>query len=348
MPVPCHEDERSGEARARVSCYAAPMRALTFVLLMAAGGYFVTADAWAQRGGASSAGAAADRASIARFAGAWKLVGEEVRDSQGQAAPARTGAAGQFGYIAYDPAGYMSVALAAANRPPFAGAQPTPQEAQAALNSYVGYWGTFAVNAASTNVTHQTFGAVDPATSGTDIAGGFTIAGNRLTLRPPAAANGPQTSLTWERLPDLPTLTPTHRKLIGFWKLIEWGSRNAKGEVVSSSPGTTGFLVYTASGHVIVHMMEPYRRRVFGAPPTPQETMAAYRSYTGYFGTYTVNESEQYVVHHIDATMNSGPVGTNYQRFLEFSGKRVVLMPPVTRTAGREVRTALVWERLSD
>jgi hypothetical protein len=54
------------------------------------------------------------------------------------------------------------------------------------------------------------------------------------------------------------------------------------------------------------------------------------------------------VVHHIDATMNSGPVGTNYQRFLEFAGKRLILRPPVTKTRSGEVHAALVWERLSE
>ena len=80
----------------------------------------------------------------------------------------------------------------------------------------------------------------------------------------------------------------------------------AKGELLSSSPGMTGFIVYAASGHVMVHMMYPYRRRNVGPQPTPEETMAAYRGYTSYFGPYTVNESEKYVVHHLVGSINSG------------------------------------------
>ena len=94
---------------------------------------------------------------------------------------------------------------------------------------------------------------------------------------------------------DLPNLTPTHRKLIGFWKLINLERRTAKGEVSSTNPGMTGFLVYTASGHVMVHMMDPYRRRNAGVTPTADETMATYRSYTSYFGPYTVDEPGGYV-----------------------------------------------------
>src|SRR4029077_14204657 len=137
----------------------------------------------------------------------------------------------------------------------------------------------------------------------------------RLTLRPPAAASGNQSSLTWERVQDLPDLTPTHRQLMGFWKLISNERRNAKGELLSSNPGQTGFIVYTASGHVMVHMMQPYRRRNVGPSSTPEETMATYRTYTSYFGPYTVNESEHYLVHHPAGALNPGLVGTDLQRF---------------------------------
>ena len=59
--------------------------------------------------------------------------------------------------------------------------------------------------------------------------------------------------------------------------------------------------------------------------------MATYRSYTSYFGPYTVNESGQYVVHHLAAAFNSGAAGTDFQRFIEFAGKRLTLKPPVTK-----------------
>ena len=209
--------------------------------------------------------------------------------------------------------------------------------------------GIFAVDETRSVVTHQTFGALNPATSGINQERGFTISGNRLTLRPPTSANGDQRTLTWERVPDLPNLTPTHRKLIGFWKLISFERRNAKGDVLSSSPGLDGVhrlhRVGTRDG---AHdaAVPPAER---GPVADPEETMATYQSYTSYFGPYTVNESENYVVHHIAATMNSGPVGTDYQRFLEFSGKRLTLKPPVRKDGnGENVQTTITWERLSD
>lgn len=293
----------------------------------------------------------AARAVHQRFAGVWKLVGEESLDAKGQPVPAGAYSAlgGRFGYITYDPAGFVSVVLAWVAQPTVTRPEPTAQEAAAALARYNSYWGAFAVNEAASVVTHQTFGAVSPSFAFTNQERDFTIAGNRLTLRPPASANGDRRSLTWERVPDLASLTPTHRRLIGFWKLVSFERRNAKGELLTSNPGQTGFIVYTASGHVMVHLMQPYRRRNAGGAPTPEETLATYRSYTSYFGPYTVNESGKYVTHHLDASFNSAEPGTDFQRFYQFDGRRLTLEAPVTRdSTGEEVRATISWERLSD
>jgi hypothetical protein len=325
--------------------------ALNIFLAAGLGALVTLSDLSAQRGDNSAvADSAAVRAVNNRFAGVWKLVGEETRDANGQVVVrGANGGNPRTGFIAYDPAGYMCVVLAWLKQPVLAGRQPTLEEARAALGAYNSYWGSFAVNESRSIVTHQTMGALSPAFGGTNQERKFTIAGNRLMLQPPTASNGDQRTLTWERVPDLPELTPTHRKLIGFWKLISFERRNMKGDLLSSNPGWTGFIVYTASGHVMVHMMAPYRRRNVGLSPTADETMATYRSYTSYFGPYTVNESGNYVVHHLAAEFNSAPVGTDYQRFLEFSGKRLTLKPPVTKDAnGENVQASITWERLSE
>jgi hypothetical protein len=323
------------------------MRPFVLSLIVCSGALLAATGIPAQRGGQAGEPAAV-RAANNRFAGIWKLISQETRDSKDQVVPPNANNTGRLGYIVYDPAGYMAVTIQSPNRPKFAGPQPTPQEARAATGSYTSYWGSFAVNEAATVVTHQTFGALGTAMSGTNQVRGFTMSGNQLTLRPPAAANGNQSSLTWERVPDLPVLTPTHRQLIGFWKLISNERRNGKGELLSSNPGQTGFIVYTASGHMMVHMMQPYRRRNAGATPTPEETMAAYRSYTSYFGAYTVNESDKYVVHHLAGAINPGLVGSDFQRFFELSGKRLILKSPVSKNSSGETQTTITWERLSD
>ena len=290
------------------------------------------------------------RATNERFAGVWKLVGEESRDAAGREVPlAYAASGGRVGYITYDPLGYMGVVLAWVAQPTVSRPEPTVDEATLALQRYNSYWGSYAVDEAASIVTHQTFGAVMPSFAGTNQERRFTIEGNRLALRPPPAADGDQRTLTWERVPDLANLTATHRRLIGFWKLISFERRNAAGELLASNPGQTGFLVYTASGHVMLHLMQPYRRRNVGSAPTPDETMATYRSYTSYFGPYTVNEAAGVVVHHLDASLNSAAPGTDFERNYDLSGRRLTLKSPATKDSnGQEANDTMTWERLSD
>ena len=324
------------------------MRAFVIASVVAIGALVAASEISAQRGGGPPPDAAAVRAANNRFAGVWKLVSEETRNTSGEVVR-RGPDGGRVGYIAYDPVGYMGVVLAYSKRSTFAERQATPPEALEAMRTYNSYWGSFAVDEPHNTVTHQTFGALSPGFSGSNQVRKFTISGNRLTLQPPTATNGDQSTLTWERVPDLPDLTPMHRKLIGFWKLISNEVRDGKGDLVSANPGQTGFIVYTASGHVMVHMMQPYRRRNVGPSPTPEETMATYRSYTSYFGPYSVNESERYVVHHLAGALSPGWVGSDFQRYVEFSGKLLILRPPPGKDrSGKTVQLMITWERLSD
>lgn len=324
------------------------MRVFVIAIVIGTSALVATRELSAQRGGGQPLDAASIRAANNRFAGVWKLVSEETRNATGDVVR-RGPDGGRVGYIAYDAAGYMGVVLAFSTRPTFAERQAAPPEALEAMRTYNSYWGSFAVDEPHGTVTHQTFGALSPGFSGSNQMRKFTISGNRLTLQPPSAANGDQNTLTWERVNDLPDLTPTHRKLIGFWKLISNEVRDSTGQLLSSNPGQTGFIVYTASGHVMVHMMQPYRRRNVGPSPTPEETMATYRSYTSYFGPYTVNESEKYVVHHLAGALNPGWVGSDFQRYIEFSGKRLVLKPPLSKDRnGKNTQLVITWERLSD
>ena len=294
------------------------MRALVFSLSIGIGALGATSGVLAQHDGEPVSPSAA-RAAYSRFAGIYKLITTEQR-----------------GYLAYDPAGYVSATIQGPDRP-----------SPAAVGGYAAYFGTFAVNDAASTLTHQIFGALQPRFSATDQAQRFTMSGNRLSLGAPGAAHGTQGTLTWERVPDLPNLTATHRQLIGFWKLVSTERRNTKGELVRAYPGWTGFIVYAASGHMMVHMMEPYRRRYAGDAPTPEEARATIQSYTSYFGTYTITGAAS-LVHHMEGSINRGSVGSDTQRFFEVSGTKLILRPPLIKTSEGDVIMTNVWERLTD
>ncbi len=147
--------------------------------------------------------------------------------------------AGGLGYLVYDPAGFMTLALQAAGRPDIGDRTMTPQDARAALDGYTALWGPFAVDAARGVVTHQTASA----RSTPHLRASTSPAGSRSTG--PVSRCAPRRvrgrasrlpDLTWERLPDLPNLTPTHRKLIGIWRFVSWESRTAQRPVELVEP----------------------------------------------------------------------------------------------------------------
>ena len=61
----------------------------------------------------------------------------------------------------------------------------------------------------------------------------------------------------------------------------------------------TSYIIYTESGHMMVHLMDKEGRTKYAAAqPTPEEALKAYQSYSGYFGRFvTVRESESAVRH---------------------------------------------------
>jgi hypothetical protein len=140
---------------------------------------------------------------------------------------------------------------------------------------------------------------------------------------------------------------------VGFWKLVP----NQGQELDPAQRGRRGFIIYTASGHMAVHIMPGGRQRYSGSAPTPEEAKAALRSYTCYFGPFDVNEQESYVVHRRIAHTIPASIGTNGQRFYEFADKRLILrvfattftVPTTMKAARSEGRepSMITWERIS-
>lgn len=298
---------------------------------------------------AAATGQAPTRSALKdQFVGTWKLVSLEQRNAKGEViAPTSASPGDRTGYLIYDPAGYMAVSLMPIGRKKYAGAQATADEAKAALTGYAAYYGTFTINEAERSVTHHLQGSLNPGMAA-DQKRFFELGGNRLTLKPPAAANGNQSRLTWERMPDMPNVTAEHRRFIGFWKLVSNERRNENRELVSSNEGQTGYIIYTPAGFMMVHMMRPNRKAYAGSQPSPEEALQTIRTYTNYFGPFYIHETDGYVVHDQVGTLNVGRNGpAPQQRFYRFSGGRLLLQPPPTYTPdGHTLQGTITWERV--
>ena len=295
-----------------------------------------------------------------RFVGTWKLVAIERFGPNGELLPALAppafGSPNPTGFLVYDAAGYMGVTIMQSGRQRFAGARPTPDEAKAALRSYTSYCGTFRVNDAAGVVTHHVQTSLNPNDTGKDQESVFEFSGNRLMLRPTQGVDGTQARLTWERGPDLTALTPLHRRLIGFWKMVSTERRTFDGTLVRTEPPRLGFLIFTPAAHMAVHVMNPGRQKYAAADPTPEEAQQALSTYGSYFGPYEVNDQESYEVTRQIGAINPAGVGQLALRRLEFVGdNRVMLKPPPRRLEhyggapgdGRLVQGYITWERVT-
>jgi hypothetical protein len=125
--------------------------------------------------------------------------------------------------------------------------------------------------------------------------------------------------------------------------------RNQRGEVVASNPGQTGYIIYTPAGFMMVHMMQPNRKKYAGPQPTAPEARAALTTYTNYFGPFYVHQDDGYLVHDQLGSANVGRNGPGpLQRFYEFTGNRLLLHPPLTDTPdGQTVQGTITWERVA-
>lgn len=282
----------------------------------------------------------------APFVGTWKLVAVERRSPDGEVLA--TPATDSLGYLMYDPAGYMGVVIQRADRQPYVGETRTPEEALAALTSYTSYFGTYTVDEAASTVTHHLEGSLNPSGAGSDYLRSYEFGSHTLTLQPPTGPSGVEVRLTWERVEDKADLSAEHRRFIGFWRFVKLERHTEDGEQLPVTRGfQNGFIIYTSSGEMAVHLMRPDREPYTGPRPTAGEAEAAMSTYASYFGPFTIHEEDGYVVHHRIGSTNPGTTGSDAQRFYELSDTHLILKPPPATIDGARVQSSLTWERLT-
>lgn len=292
-----------------------------------------------------------------QFFGAWSLTAVERRGAGGEplAAPIED----RLGYLIYDASGYVGVSTMRPGRPPYAEDRPAADEALAQFGGYGSRFGRFTVDEAAGTVTHHVEGSLNPNAVG-DHTRFYTLAGDRLTLRPPPDADGSRTSVTWARQPDLPAseVTDTHRRLFGAYRIDSLARNTTDGYAVEVEQYENGYLFYAPSGHMAVHLQRAGRAPFAGDSPAAAEALRLTESYASGFGPFSVREmagcitcpgprDQGYLTHHRVGAADPRAAGTDARRYYELSDTHLTLRPPVhTDDEGREVVTAIRWERL--
>ena len=297
------------------------------------------------------------------FVGAWSLKKIERRDAEGALLGPPT--EDRVGYLIYDEAGYMGVTLMTPNRTPHAlvvdgRGEPTAEEALQDYGAYTSYFGRFTVNEEKNIVTHHLEGSLNPGGAGADYERFYNFTDDALELRPPMRADGSQSLLTWERLPDLAEgdLSETHRNLFGVFRVESVTRHTTDGYQVEAEQYETAYLLYARSGHMSVHLMRPDRRPFVSNQPTADEALHAKQTYGSYFGPFSVHEiagciscpgprDQGYLLHHRIGSEDPSASGVDARRYYELDDTHLTLRPPVrTDEQGRQVISVIRWTRL--
>ena len=138
------------------------------------------------------------------------------------------------------------------------------------------------------------------------------------------------------------------QKLLGAWELVSWQSIGRDGVIgYPLGEDAVGQLMYDgASNRVSAQLVRPHQSRFASddwQEASPEEMVAAWPNYFGYFGTFTIDSDEAAVTHHIEAGWFPNLAGTDQVRKYRFDGDQLALDAD---TAWGQVR--IVWRKLTD
>lgn len=254
------------------------------------------------------------------------------------------------GLLVFDAAGH-AYELAKSGRSFVTSAnQATPAEAQALFGSFGGFWGSYKADAAQKKIVFRAEGAINPNAMGpmaADLVRSFEMTGDRLVLTSGADSGDARDNMrwTWERVPQLESLTPANRRLLGFWRhVVEKRINVTTGAVLTESPRAPSVIVYTPSGYVGVHFPPINRPRFASAAPTDDEARSAIMGFVSYYGSYTVYPG---VVFHHRLVILGNPQGDSLRRFYDITGDELNLKFPTVTNQGQEIRTVVTLKRIS-
>ena len=146
-------------------------------------------------------------------------------------------------------------------------------------------------------------------------------------------------------------------KLVGSWRLVSRESRRANGEL-EADPGLStvpmGVLIYDQLGHVAAQLSRRDRSVAMVGQECQaaetikgtQDTAQTVLGYDAYFGTYTINERDGIVTHHLEAALWPGDIGKEINRFFKLSGDKLTISFNTTTREGVKVTRILIWERM--
>jgi hypothetical protein len=145
--------------------------------------------------------------------------------------------------------------------------------------------------------------------------------------------------------------TPESR-FVGTWTLVSLESRSTEGEVTRPfGEHPLGRLTYEGNGNMSVFAIRPDRPSFVSGDlqgGTAQETQAAFDGLVSYYGTFSVQESQGTMTHHVEGAAFPNRIGTDQIPHFQLEGNRLILQTPTTLRGGAQRSSSVVWERVGD
>jgi hypothetical protein len=140
-------------------------------------------------------------------------------------------------------------------------------------------------------------------------------------------------------------------RLVGTWRLVSrvvaQNGKAIQDPTLGDTP--TGYLMYDSAGHMAVQLMRQNRpadsKDCAQVDAAPRNNTQSVNGYDAYFGTYTVDEKNGTVTHHLEGALVKSDIGKDLVRHFEVSEDKLVLMLTTDSSAGPQTRT-LTWERI--
>jgi hypothetical protein len=137
--------------------------------------------------------------------------------------------------------------------------------------------------------------------------------------------------------------------LLGTWRLVSYEARDSTGQrQYPLGEQVTGQLIYDADGNMSAHIMRDDRPTFASNDSgrgTDAEVRAAFEGHFSYFGTYTVDTSEQTVTHHIQGGSYPNLIRNDQVRYYKFDDARLLLSTPPLVLRGQSLEFVVIWER---
>jgi hypothetical protein len=140
-----------------------------------------------------------------------------------------------------------------------------------------------------------------------------------------------------------------NKKFIGTWNLVSCEARSSEGDVrYPYGENPKGKLMYDASGSMSATLMSQGRPHFESNDlirGTPEEIKAAFEGFTGYCGSYTIDEEKQTVTHHLEVSWFPNWENTSQVRLYKFSDNRLQLDTEPRPSRRASWTLSLVWEK---